>query len=281
MSFVSVIAGAALVLLALRDVFHTLFHPGDHGAFSAKICAGLWAVGSRAGRRARLLAGPSAVAATIVVWVAMLVVGFALVYLPWLPDGATYGHGVPSTGGVEDALYLSSVALATLGLGDIVLTQPWVRLLTPLQGLLGFGVLTAAIGWVSQIYPALARRRSLALEVDSALRVADPAEVTDEQLRDWSASLSGVTVDLVQNSETFYFLESDPRLGLGRLVAGLDSVVSALGDPGGDARRSVASRTLDEALDQLASVLAAQFGLPRDRRGVLAALEVEPEHDHH
>lgn len=129
-----IVPGAVLVLLALRDVFHTLFHPGDHGALSARVCALLWAAGSRIGRQGQVLAGPLAVMVTIFLWIGMLVTGFALVYLPLLPTGATYGHGVPSAGGLEAAVYLSSVALATLGLGDIVLTQPWVRLLTPLQG---------------------------------------------------------------------------------------------------------------------------------------------------
>ena len=49
MDVVIAVVGALLVLLALRDVFHTLFHPGDHGAFSARICAALrcgrWAHG--------------------------------------------------------------------------------------------------------------------------------------------------------------------------------------------------------------------------------------------
>ncbi len=186
MDVVTAVVGALLVLLALRDVFHTLFHPGDHGAFSARICAALWAVGSRAGRRGELLAGPLSVVLAMLLWIALLVAGFALLYLPLLPAGATYGHGVPSRGGVEGAAYLSSVALATLGLGDVVLTQPWARLLVPLQGLLGFGVLTAAIGWTSQIYPALARRRSLALDLSAALRAVAVASAK-ERSSPWRA----------------------------------------------------------------------------------------------
>lgn len=280
MDLLLIVPGVLLVLLALRDVFHTLFHPGDHGALSARVCSLLWVVGSRTGRRGQVLAGPLAVMVTIFVWIVMLVAGFALVYLPLLPAGATYGQGVPSTGGVEDAVYLSAVALATLGLGDIVLTEPWVRLLTPLQGLLGFGVLTAAIGWISQIYPALARRRSLAVDVRSALQAVPRDEVTVEQLHRWTASLSAVTVDLVQNTETFYFRETDPRLGLAALLDGLDAVTAASGDreaPSSD--RRVALRSLDEVLDHLVSVLGSQFDLPAERRGVLDALAEERTHD--
>ncbi|WP_341241393.1 potassium channel family protein [uncultured Nocardioides sp.] len=273
MDVVTAVVGALLVLLALRDVFHTLFHPGDHGAFSARICAALWAVGSRAGRRGELLAGPLSVVLAMLLWIALLVAGFALLYLPLLPAGATYGHGVPSRGGVEGAAYLSSVALATLGLGDVVLTQPWARLLVPLQGLLGFGVLTAAIGWTSQIYPALARRRSLALDLSAALRATAPDRVAVDQLHRWTAALSAVTVDLVQNSETFYFRESDPRLGLGSLLRDLDLVTAAAREGVEDpSDRQVAQGALDELVDHLLVVLSAQFDLPTDRSGMLAAL---------
>jgi hypothetical protein len=54
------------------------------------------------------------------------------------------------------------VTLATLGYGDIVPTSDLLRVLVPLEALVGFALLTAALSWVISVYPALSRRRSLA-----------------------------------------------------------------------------------------------------------------------
>lgn len=114
----------------------------------------------------------------------------------------------------------------------------------------------------------------------SALQAVPPDEVAVEQLHRWTTSLSAVTVDLVQNSETFYFRETDPRLGLASLLHGLDQLTSASEDgEAGSSDRRVALRSLDEALDHLVSVLGSQFGLPAQRRGVLDALAEERAHD--
>nr|WP_281360133.1 potassium channel family protein [Isoptericola halotolerans] len=62
-------------------------------------------------------------------------------------------------GAVVDALYLSLVSLTTVGYGDITPLTPWLRIAAPVEGLLGFALLTAAVSWVLQVYPALTRRR--------------------------------------------------------------------------------------------------------------------------
>jgi hypothetical protein len=41
----------------------------------------------------------------------------------------------------------------------------WLQLITPLEALLGFGLLTGSISWLLSIYPALLRRHSLAYEI--------------------------------------------------------------------------------------------------------------------
>lgn len=61
-----------------------------------------------------------------------------------------------------DAPYLSLVTVATLGFIDIVATAPLLRLLI---ALIGFALLTGAVTWMRQIYPALTRRRVLPLRL--------------------------------------------------------------------------------------------------------------------
>ena len=48
-----------------------------------------------------------------------------------------------------------------------------LRILAPLQALVGFANFTAAISWLFSIYPALARRRHLAREISLLERHAD------------------------------------------------------------------------------------------------------------
>ena len=60
------------------------------------------------------------------------------------------------------------------GFGDVVPTSPSLRLAAPLEALFGLMLVTAAVSWVLEIYPALHRRRVLALQL-STLRKARQA----------------------------------------------------------------------------------------------------------
>jgi Ion channel len=70
-------------------------------------------------------AGPSR-HTVVATWAALLALGWALVFLPQLPDGFTFDHGlVPAEhSGFVDALYVSLVNLASLGYGDISPARP-------------------------------------------------------------------------------------------------------------------------------------------------------------
>ena len=268
--------GVILVLAALRDVFHTLFHPSDRGAICARLCEVVWWVAQRLGRqvgsRPRQLAGPLAVVGTMGTWVAMLIVGYALIYLPLSPDQLARGDGTGQAGPFLDALYLSITALSTLGLGDVVITPSPMRLLAPAEALTGFVVLTVAIAWVGQIYPALARRRSLALQVGAFWEAHDEESVQESTLASvaaaWMPATSGVVVDLIQNFETYYFHESDRRMSLATLVEGLDRCVNVLDSRTSEEAQAV-GRGLGRVLDHLFTTLHEQYDVPADRQQAL------------
>jgi Ion channel len=117
-------AGAAVVLLALRDIFHTLWHPSGRGGFSRRVMSAVWRIGRprRGRRRVGVLAGPLAMGFVVVTWVALVALGWTLVYWPHLAEGFVLGAnlGRDTRGGLLDALYLSMVTVATLGFGDII-----------------------------------------------------------------------------------------------------------------------------------------------------------------
>ena len=66
--------GAVVVLLALRDIFHTIWHPSGRGGLSRRIMAAVWRVGRR--RRALgPLTGPLAMVVVVLTWVVLILLG--------------------------------------------------------------------------------------------------------------------------------------------------------------------------------------------------------------
>ena len=169
------VTGALLVAVVVRDVFHTLFHPIGHGSIAPQVMRFVWWLLRlfRPDRRIASLTGPLGIALVVLTWGAIAVLGWAMVYFAQMPNGFAYGSELNPAhrNDVLDSLYVSLVTIGTLGFGDIVPTSPLLRVIVPLEALFGFMLLTAAVSWVLQIYPALHRRRVLALQL-STLREA-------------------------------------------------------------------------------------------------------------
>ena len=261
--------GVAVVLAVLRDIFHTLWHPSGHGGLGRRVLAAIWRIGRpRHGhRRVRALAGPLAMVVVVIAWVALIVLGWTLIYWPHLDDGFFITESLKQTsrGGLLDALYLSMVTLATLGFGDIVPTAEWLRVAVPLQAMLGFVLLTAVVTWVLQVYPALTRRRALAIRL-SLLRRADAARVLAEEdvpmaanlLEDLAGEVVQARVDLTQYAETYYFRDGEESVSLpANIATAVELAHAAKRSPRADLR--FAGTLLDTALGDLARLLDAHF----------------------
>lgn len=161
--------GAALVLLALADMFTTVFHSrAAPGLLSRRLSELGWMAfrqlaRATARREPALLsfAGPTLVAMLLLTWSLLVLFGFALVFWPALGTALRASHG-PTPTGFWTAVYYSGFNFTTLGLGDIAPNQPWCRLLTVIEALVGFSVLTSAVSFILSIYGALVRRNTLA-----------------------------------------------------------------------------------------------------------------------
>ncbi len=270
MAWLAAGAGTLLVLLVLRDMFHTLGHPEGQGELSSLVLRATWRLTGRRGGRGRFsrLSGPLALLSIIVLWGILTVLGWALLYWPSIPTGFSYTSGpVPDPGGrILDALYLSMVSLSTLGFGDIVPTSELMRIVNPLQALFGFALLTVAVSWILQIYPALTRRRVLALRL-SALQRTDVVSSLHVQsstlLPAIVESLAGdviqAGVDLRQYSETYYFRDLDPNASLAAMLT-YAAELGRVGASGqvGDLR--LAANLLNRALEDFAELLCTQYG---------------------
>jgi hypothetical protein len=258
--------GAALVLVALRDIFHTIWHPSGRGGLSRRLMGVVW----RVGRRRRVLgplSGPLAMVVVVLTWMLLILLGWALVYWPQLPGGFVFGSSLNprSRAGLLDAVYLSTVTLATLGFGDIVPTADWLRIAVPVQALIGFALLTAAVSWVLQVYPALTRRRALAVRlsllrrVDTLGLVADPRSgLAAPLLEDLAVGLAQLRVDLTQYAETYYFRDGDADASLPAMLGVvLDLSEQARRSPGADTR--YAGELLDTAVGDFLHLVDEQF----------------------
>lgn len=176
--WVSTALGIALVLLALADVVHTMWHPSGQGRLSKLLLRLVWRLCQPLGEPGRRACGPVGMMVVVISWAGLVLVGWALIYWPHLPGGFSFDPGTtPADPAFLDALYISAVVLSTLGFGDVVPAGVPIRMVAPLESLIGFALLTAAVSWVLQVYPALTRRRTLSLQLD-ALRTAK----THEQL---------------------------------------------------------------------------------------------------
>jgi hypothetical protein len=153
------------------------------------------------------------------------------------------------------------VTLATLGFGDVVPADPWIRLASPLQALTGFALLTAALTWFTQIYPPLARRRTLALDLKTLADVDYPHTMSTldpvagaRVLEVLAGQVNEASVDLTQHTESYYFQEQDASLSLARQLPYALQLRDAASS-GAAAELQAGSRRLGGALEHIAATL--------------------------
>ena len=262
--------GVALIALASRDIFNVLFHPEGGIGLAGRLADLIWRAARRLRSRADglfALAGPLALVAAIAAWAAMIALGWALIFLPHMPEGFRFEEGA---GGKDmvDALSLSLATLTTLGFGDVTPTDGWLRLITPLEALLGFGLLTASVSWLLLMYPVLSRRRSLAYEIHLLKKAERDTGVAPPDLEPASAEavyaeltsrLVAVERDLAAFPISYYFAEPDDRFAFAALVPYLLDLAergSKESAPDGVRWRA---RLLLDALDDFAASVARRF----------------------
>ncbi|GGK95889.1 potassium channel family protein [Streptomyces flaveus] len=261
------LVGAGLVMVTLRDLFHTLWHPTRHGGLSRLVMTALWRLARRFRARRRVvgLVGPLAMVTVVGMWAATVVLGWAIVYWPHMPGAFTFSPGSKAAQepALLDSLYLSLVTVATLGLGDIAPGEAWLRLVSPLEALVGFALLTATVSWVLEIYPALTRRRVLAIRL-ALLRDSDPATQQIDctagalLLDSLATEVVRVRIDFTQYAEAYYFHDGEDHASLAAMVGYADALAQR-GQAGRRPEVRLAGDLLAGALKDLAAILDQRF----------------------
>jgi hypothetical protein len=264
--------GAALVATALRDIFDVLFHPLGRGMVARRVVRGVAGVSRKLPRSGTigLLAGPLGYVAVVTTWAALLAVGWALIFLPHLPDGFNFDPALNPAehSGFLDALYVSLVNLTSLGYGDISPAAPLLRILGPVETIFGLGLLTASISWLISIYGAISRRDSLAHEVHLAKETeerlgeklvdADPG-LLESLLAGFAEQLIRARRDLIHFPITHYFRTEDEERALAGLLPFLTELAGEAGEDSRPHSLRVRATILQMAIDDFAETLRARL----------------------
>jgi hypothetical protein len=176
MGTVAAIVGVIIVLVVAVDMGLVVLHPTVPGPISHRVTRTLWrairglAVALRT-PRLLIFGGPLTTVGLLFWWLAGFWIGFALIYLPFIPHFSAsvhFGHK-----GFFDALYTSATMLTTLGLGDLLPTQDAMRVAVVCEAATGVGTVSAAISYILSVYPLATQTRAHALYL-SDLELADP-----------------------------------------------------------------------------------------------------------
>lgn len=280
--------GALLIVAVHIDVYLTVLQSGSIALLSNRLNRIVWNAfrqGSRRlPRRDWLLtyAGPTIIAATVGMWVILLLVGFALIYWPALGDDIV-STNPPTPTGFATALYVSGYSLSTLGTGDLVAQEDSYRLLIVFESIVGFSTVTASLTYLLAVYNAVTRNNAAAAWMHHATGDRGDAVQLLRHLgpggdfsgaRGTLSTMSHDLVEIVESHHTHvvlrYFRFTNPDLSLARVaLLALDTtslIATAMDD---DAYRSfkhsAAVAQLRKGGRQLITELATDFippGLP-------------------
>jgi hypothetical protein len=272
-----VIAGVVLLAYTLRDIFTTLFHPLGYGPLGRGVVAGISRIGTRLAPGGVLVPviGPIGFIAVVASWAGLLVVGWALIFYPFFPEGFSFDPTLDPDehDSFADALYFSLVNLTSLGYGDISPEATLLRMLGPVETLFGLGLLTASISWLLSIYGVISRRDAFAHEVHLSraaeerlgekLADGDP-ELLERMLASFADQLIEARRGLIHFPITYHFRSEDEERALSGLLPFLADLVEESREPGRPHALQVRAEMLSMAIDDFAETLRTRLGVAGD-----------------
>lgn len=275
MDLIWVLVGAGVILATLHDIFATLFHPLGRGYIGHRMVEMVSRVGHALSKRfdsATVLIGPIGYVLVVASWAVLLIVGWALVYFPFLPEGFSFAPGlVPEEhAGFSDALYISLVDLTSLGYGDISPEASLLRILGPIETLFGLSLITASVSWLISIYNAISQRDAFAHEVQLSRRAeeqlgekladADP-DLLEGLLASFSEQLITVRRNLIHFPITIHFHSEDDEKALSGLMPFLARLVEEAREDHRPHGLRVRGEMLHMAMDDFAQTLRERLGI--------------------
>ncbi|CAA9293668.1 MAG: hypothetical protein AVDCRST_MAG77-4928 [uncultured Chloroflexi bacterium] len=172
LAWIAIPFGLLLIGVSLADIGLTVLHVQAESPVSSKLTRGFWTVlaavcrpmGRRVQGRVLALGMPLMIALTLAFWVVCSVLGFALLFAPFIGDPRWFASGPGQSGaslGVADALYFSAVSFLTIGFGDVVPLHPLVRWLAVSEGAFGLLTISLSVTYLLSLYPWVTRKMAL------------------------------------------------------------------------------------------------------------------------
>lgn len=269
------LSGALLLALLALDVFQTAFHAeGRGGPINRRQNRVIWklvrwtaTVGGRRSGPLLSLGGPLMAVTTIAVWSLLLLAGFTLIYMPYILD-FHFSTGSPGPATLE-AFYYSGMVAATLGQGDVVARGAALRVVTIIQAVAGFALVTVAVTYVLAVYRELIASQSLAEALDAWLadgpEASPPEPGTDPEWdRSITLRLSHVLVSHFNYPILHYFRPTQRSRALPpqmeKLLAGLRLRQTQGGGEGGGGHSATSShRALEAMVDRYIAEVHSLF----------------------
>ena len=166
------VAGAALVLLVIADVFLTVLYARiGAGILSPQVARATWWVFAQLARWFRRqhdtvlsFCGPVILVNLLATWAALLTVGAALIIHPALGTSVTVTTGTTPTDFIS-ALYAGGSSMAIVRASDVTPDTGAYRLYFLFNSLLGASIISLTVTYLMQVYNALQRRNTLAYKL--------------------------------------------------------------------------------------------------------------------
>jgi hypothetical protein len=173
MNTIILLTGILLTCIGIFDIFMTIMYYEGSGFLSNRVQRILWLIIRNTGLllplklRYRLFsfAAPLLISITLVFWISVEIFGFGLIYYNGFVDGRRDFRGGNYHDPMVSGIYLSSITLPTLGFGDITPISWRFQVVTAIEALIGFALMTLSLSYILNIYRVIQQFRVLAAEL--------------------------------------------------------------------------------------------------------------------
>ncbi|ELY70075.1 potassium channel family protein [Natronobacterium gregoryi] len=163
----SLFAGAVVLLAVIVDIlWTTLWVDGGSGPLSGRLTTTVWQglrLGSRDDSRALSLAGPLILALTLALWIALLWIGWTLLFAGGRVALVSAHTGEPADW--SGYLYYVAYTMFTNGNGDYTPTSATWELASSFTTATGMAFVTLGVSYVLAVLGAVSEKRSFASDV--------------------------------------------------------------------------------------------------------------------